>query len=207
VLATILSQEFGDRGIDKQYFGYIIGSYALSFLICPPIIGNLIQTFGRSRLLYIGIILLGFTMFCFSFLPHIQDNTSLIMTACFLRLLQGTADGLINTASLAIVSACFLEKRTKYIGIFEAAAGFGYTLGPVLGTFMYAQVGFKVTHLLMAAAFLVFLPLVIWSMPQKVDIDDRDVGESADSESAEMQQKPEPIQYLAILADKQILLI
>ena len=90
-------------------------------------------------------------MISFGFIAKIKDNTAFIITAFLLRVLQGVADSLVTTIGLAIVNVTYTHNRESYLGKFEAAAGLGYTLGPIIGSVIYDKLGFLATFTMVGA--------------------------------------------------------
>ena len=79
-----------------------------------------------------------------------------------LRFIQGIASAILNTSSYSFVSLIFPDKHKleSAIQMLEATSGIGLILGPIIGSSIYTQVGFKGTFLILGAA-LVPLAIII----------------------------------------------
>ena len=49
---------------------------------------------------------------------------------------------MINTSAYSFAAQAFGEKIGKYVSLFEGFVGIGITLGPILGSLVYAYLGF-----------------------------------------------------------------
>ena len=49
---------------------------------------------------------------------------------------------MINTSAYSFAAQAYGEKIGKYVSLFEGFVGIGITLGPILGSLVYAYLGF-----------------------------------------------------------------
>ena len=61
----------------------------------------------------------------------------------FLRSLEGFGDAFALVAVFSLAAHEFPDHRDLVFGILEAAYGVGFTLGPLIGEILYAEVGFR----------------------------------------------------------------
>ena len=69
---------------------------------------------------------------------------------------------MINTSAYSFAAQAFEKHVAKYVSLFEGFVGIGCAIGPVLGSFVYAQLGFEKTFfifggLMAPSAFMVAL--------------------------------------------------
>ena len=66
--------------------------------------------------------------------------------------MQGAASGLINTTAYSFAASAYADNVEKVIAVMEAIVGVGCTIGPVLGSVVYDQIGFEWTFITFGAA-------------------------------------------------------
>lgn len=82
--------------------------------------------------------------------PVYQKNwVTFFLISCFTRFIQGYGDSLTISTSFSLIASQYPLEKAEYIGILEAATGFGLMIGPPIGSFMYGFFGY-------AWAFYVF---------------------------------------------------
>ena len=63
----------------------------------------------------------------------------------------------------------FSDNREKYLGMAEAAAGIGLMLGPVMGAFIYAYVGYMGTFFIFAGVLFLSGCSVYLALPSSLN--------------------------------------
>ena len=92
------------RGIAESFIGLIFAAYAIAYCIMAPIIGMVVDKVGHSRIMALGILLMATSIACFGFGIYIESDSDLITTAVILRMCQGTASSMINTAAYSFAA-------------------------------------------------------------------------------------------------------
>ena len=69
----------------------------------------------------------------------------------------------------SIISIVFSEDREKYLGIAEATQGIGLMIGPVIGSFFYADLDFIGTFQVFAAFLLLNLVCIYYALPDELN--------------------------------------
>jgi len=125
-LQAVYAQRVGASG---STLGLLIGSYALMQLVFNPILGHWSDRVGRRRVLLISVggsvlshVLLGFA--------DLAVSLPLLFAA---RLLDGITGANIATAQAYIADVTTAQDRARGMGLFGAAFGLGFVLGPALG--------------------------------------------------------------------------
>ena len=110
-------------------FGLLVGAYAATQFIFNPILGRWSDRVGRKRVLLLCIggsvvshILLG--------VADIAQSLPLLFVA---RILDGLSGANIATAQAYIADVTTEENRAKGMGMFGAAFGLGFVVGPAMG--------------------------------------------------------------------------
>ena len=142
ILASLLHAEFGDRGIQQVYFGYIISIYGFFGVVGTFIAPFFINALGRSKVLYLAIFVVSIFYGFFGYVTLIESNTIMITVAMTLRAFQGCARVLTAVPCVSLLNIIEPAERLRYMGYIEAMHKIGIAFGPVLGSIMYKFVGF-----------------------------------------------------------------
>lgn len=151
-LLTFYADSFGASALQT---GLLVSSYAAMQMISAPLLGRLSDRFGRKPVFLISIFgtFIGFLILGFA--------TSLWMLFAS-RILSGLTAGNISVAQAYIADITDEKNRARGMGIFGAAFGIGFILGPALGG-MLSQYGFAVPAFVSAGlAFLNLLAVYFW---------------------------------------------
>ncbi len=134
-------------------FSWVFSAYFLAQGATIPIYGRLADLFGRKRVLFFGLttFLVGTTLCGFS--------TSMGMLVAF-RFVQGLGAGAVQPINQTLIGDLYPPAmRARMAGFFSSVWGVAAIVGPLLGAFIIAHVGwnwvFWVTVPIGAAAFVV----------------------------------------------------
>ena len=110
---------------------------------------------------------------CFGFIESFDKQAYVIGLSILLRLGQGTASGMINTAAYSFASTAYPDTIEKVISILETFVGIGCTTGPILGSFVYSAVGFANTFFIFGGALTPIALFICCFLPKPRDIKDK----------------------------------
>lgn len=119
LLASLLEAEFDGRNIKSYYFGYIIASYGLFAIVSSFYVPSATKLLGRSKVLYLGLILSVIFIVLMAFLPYIENNSILIFVAIILRAGQGFFRMYVVVPSTIIFVILYPKERVRYVGYKE----------------------------------------------------------------------------------------
>lgn len=161
-LLTFFADTFGATAFQT---GLMVSSYALMQMISAPILGRLSDKYGRRPVFlisiagtFIGFLILGFA-----------NSLWLIFVS---RIISGLTAGNISVAQAYIADVTDEKNRARGMGMFGAAFGIGFILGPALGG-MLSQYGFAVPAFVSAGLTLINLITVYFWLPESLTAERR----------------------------------
>lgn len=151
-LLTFYAESFNATELQT---GLLISAYAAMQMIGAPILGRISDRFGRRPVFlisifgtFIGMLILGFA-----------NGLWMLFAA---RLLSGLTAGNISVAQAYISDVTDEKNRARGMGLFGAAFGIGFILGPALGGSL-SVFGFAVPSFVAAGlAFINLLTVFFW---------------------------------------------
>lgn len=148
VLPTIMNE----LKITGSVVGYLVAAFAITQLLVSPIAGKWVDTYGRKRMIVIGLLLFSLSELLFG----LGKTVNVLFIS---RLLGGVSAAFIMPAVTAyIADITTLETRPKALGYMSAAISTGFIIGPGIGGFL-AEVGPRVPFF--AAAFFACIAAIL----------------------------------------------
>ncbi|MBL8092105.1 MAG: MFS transporter [Anaerolineales bacterium] len=156
-LLTFFADTFGATAFQT---GLLVSSYAAMQMIGAPILGRLSDKYGRRPVFLISIAgtLIGFLILGFA-------NSLWWLFAS--RILSGLTAGNISVAQAYIADVTDEKNRARGMGMFGAAFGIGFILGPALGGTL-SQFGFAVPAFVAAGLTFINLLTVYFWLPESL---------------------------------------
>ncbi|MDF1795839.1 MAG: MFS transporter [Coxiellaceae bacterium] len=106
---------------------WLMSAYAIGCAACYIGIGRISDHFGKRNTLNFGIILFGLSSL------GVALSTDIYLAIAF-RFLQGVGmAALVNSSTALVMEYYSVEQRPKKIAFLITGAGFGFSLGPVIG--------------------------------------------------------------------------
>jgi MFS transporter, DHA1 family, multidrug resistance protein len=144
------SSSYGSRGT-LLWTGAIMGSSHLCLAMTAPSFGSLAHRF-RPRSIYLaGLLFNVITVLLMAF----TENVVLLF---ILRVLQGIGGGISTIGLIITAVSSSVENRAYHLGIFQSCMSMGQLLGPFLGTFAVAALGYRGAFA--SASVLLFISFV-----------------------------------------------
>ncbi|MFB7091294.1 MFS transporter [Streptomyces sp. NPDC056296] len=135
-----------DVGASNAELQWALDSYILFYAALMFSSGILADTFGRRRVLVIGLLVFAVS----SALAGYSDSPQELI---FWRGVMGVAGSVVPPATLAVINDIFApEERGKAIGIWSALGGTSIAFGPIAG-------GFLLEHFWWGSVFLINVPI------------------------------------------------
>jgi MFS transporter, DHA1 family, tetracycline resistance protein len=156
VLPFIVQHYTGNPNTLATVVGWLVSSYAICQFVVAPALGMLSDRFGRRPLLL--ICLLG------SAIGYLLFGVGGALWILFLgRIIDGLTGGNMSILFAYIGDISEPQERGKYFGLFGAASGIGFILGPVIGGSasllsyqapIYIAAGFTIANMLLGYFYL-----------------------------------------------------
>ncbi|WP_404942369.1 MFS transporter [Pseudomonas fluorescens] len=152
-----------------QAVQWVVLAYLLSITALIVSVGRLGDLMGRRRLLLIGIAL--FTVA--SLLCALAPNLWLLIAA---RALQGVGAATMMALTMALVSGAVpKEKMGSAMGVLGTMSAIGTSLGPTLGGFLIANLGWRAIFLVNVPVGVLAIGLSLYFLPNDRDRSERRV--------------------------------
>ncbi|MEN9785046.1 MAG: hypothetical protein RLZZ299_310 [Pseudomonadota bacterium] len=113
-------------GASELQVTLIMAGYSLAQFLCVPMLGQVSDRIGRRPVLLASIGMTALMLFT------LANARALWMVVVF-RILHGAMTANLGTAQACIADLTTPENRAKGMGLFGAAFGIGFTIGPFLG--------------------------------------------------------------------------
>ncbi|WP_313894270.1 MFS transporter [Psychrobacillus sp.] len=181
-----------EMGLSGSTMGYLVAAFAFAQLLISPIAGRWVDSFGRKKMIVIGMFIFGLSELLFGFG---KDVTVLYIS----RMLGGISAAFIMPAVTAFVAdVTSLRERPKAMGYVAAAISTGFIIGPGIGGFL-AEHGTRIPFF--AAAALGFLgaifSIVILKEPKRPEVKEK--GTDNKVEKSGFRKMLEPIYLIPMI--------
>jgi MFS family permease len=125
-----------DVGGTKQQIGVVIGAFAIGLLLFRPWLGKLSDRRSRKLVLLIGYVVVAIAPLGYLFAKSIP-------LLFLIRVFHGISIAAYTTGSSAlVVDLSPVEKRGEVIGYMSLTNPIGMAIGPAMGTFLQARMGY-----------------------------------------------------------------
>ena len=137
--------------VDFKQLQWVVNAFILALSSTLVLAGRLADSYGRLRVLSLGLILFGIA----SLVAGLTSSLDWLIAA---RVVQGIGCAVLYTASAAIVATIFApSEQGKAFGILFGANGVGLAVGPVAGGLITAAWGWQ-------WIFLINIPFIVLSL-------------------------------------------
>lgn len=148
-----------DRQFTLQQAGWVMGAFGLGSLLGAWIGGKLTDTIGFYKVQFWSLFLSGFVFIALMFLK------SLVALAIGVFVLSSIADAFRPANFVAVAAYSKPQNLTRSISLIRMAINLGWSVGPAIGGFLAAHIGYSflfladgLTCILAALVMRVFLP-------------------------------------------------
>ncbi|WP_303969003.1 MFS transporter [Sporosarcina ureae] len=130
LVIPVMPRLMNELHITGTVVGYMVAIFAMAQLLVSPLSGRWVDTFGRKKMIVIGLIIFSSSEFLFG-----VGQTLPVLFAS--RILGGVSAAFIMPAVTAFIAdITTMETRSKALGFMSAAISTGFILGPGIGGFL-----------------------------------------------------------------------
>lgn len=130
LVIPVMPRLMNELHISGTVVGYMVATFAMAQLLVSPFSGRWVDTFGRKKMIVIGLIIFSSSEFLFGI-----GQTLPVLFAS--RILGGISAAFIMPAVTAFIAdITTMETRSKALGFMSAAISTGFILGPGVGGFL-----------------------------------------------------------------------
>lgn len=158
--------------------GFLFSIYSWMQFFFSPILGRLSDKYGRRPILFFSILGSAVGYFVIGF----AGSLALVFLG---RIIGGITGGNISTAQAYIADVTSRENRAKGMGLFGAAFGLGFILGPALAGIL-SKYGIHVPFYCAAALSLANAIALYFILPESLKPELRNNGETRKGKIAEI---------------------
>lgn len=145
-------------GLSDFQTSLLFSIYSIAQFFATPVIGKLSDRFGRKPLLIISL--------AGTVIANLIAGTATTAVVLFLaRLLDGITGGNTSVAQAVISDITTPENRARGFGIYGAALGLGFVLGPVT-SLLAQQISLGAAFLVSSAVALIALLITVFYLPE-----------------------------------------
>ena len=151
-IAPILPLEIDKHNIPEQWVSLIFLAFSIGSSISPPLVARHFESIGTVKVMAYSMIGMSIT---FWFIGHVFEMAELIssnntanhhmliigMLTC-LQFFLGAFFSIVTTGYYSLATLIFTE-RECIMSYVEASVGIGYILGPIVGSFIYDEMGYQ----------------------------------------------------------------
>lgn len=149
-------------GLSDFQTSLLFSTYSVAQFFATPVIGKLADRVGRKPMLILSL--------AGTVGANLLAGTATIAPILFLaRFLDGITGGNNAVAQAVIADVTTPETRTKGFGIFGAAFGLGFILGPAI-SLLAQQISLGASFLVSAAIALLALVITIFGLPETLPV-------------------------------------
>jgi MFS family permease len=149
-------------GGSESQIGFIIGVFTISSVIFRPIIGGLMDRYGRSIFIISGLLFFAITMYFY-------DWVTGVIFLVILRILHGISWAAATTSiGTAVTDVIPPSRRGEGMGWYGLAMTLGMALGPILGLWVAKSFSFHYLFLLCTTLAIIALILSLGTKIQTV---------------------------------------
>jgi predicted MFS family arabinose efflux permease len=144
---------------------WVLAIFAIAQFFATPVIGKLSDRFGRKRMLVLSL--------AGTVIANLLAGTAANALMLFLaRFLDGVTGGNVSVAQAMISDVTSPQERAKGFGVFGAAFGLGFVLGPAI-SLLAQQISLGASFLVSSAIAAIALVLTLTLLPETLPPEQR----------------------------------
>ncbi|SDE15194.1 MFS transporter, DHA1 family, multidrug resistance protein [Paenibacillus sp. UNCCL117] len=161
LVIPIMPKFMESLGITGGTIGLLVAAFSLTQLLCSPWAGRLTDSFGRKKMIVIGLVVFAVSEGLFG----VASSSGLLFVS---RLMGGVSAAMIMPAVMAYAADITTpEERATGMGYITAAITTGFVIGPGIGGYI-AEFGIRVPFYAAAAAGIVAAVMTLFILRESL---------------------------------------
>lgn len=170
LVIPIMPKFIEELGISGSTVGLLVAAFSLTQLLFSPLAGRLADSFGRKRMIVIGMVVFALSEGLFG----IANDAVLLFVS---RLLGGISAALIMPAVMAYAADVTTnEERAAGMGYINAAITTGFIIGPGIGGYI-AEFGIRAPFYTAGAAGIIAACITLFILQESLPVKESSSGE------------------------------
>lgn len=165
ILAPIYPDEAMEKGVSKDVIGLIFSSHPIASFLFSLILGKMMNSWGRKRLLILGLLMQSIGLATFGSVLYINNLALFISISVVARIVQGIGLACYGAIAYAYIPLLYPDSVEKKISYMEILTGLGLMLGPLIGGLLHTIGGYQTPFYTMAGIFFVVTPFMLSRLP------------------------------------------
>lgn len=160
IITPFYSKAAENQGIDPWLIGIIYAFCPASAFICSMMLPKYLEKFGRTTVLFVGLLIVGFSNVILVFLPGASFELAVFLS--FLsRIAEGVGSACCMVTSNTTLTSDYPEDISRIVATIEIMSGLGLSAGPAVGSLIFKYSGFKMTCLIIGISIMLYAPLLL----------------------------------------------
>jgi len=170
MVAPILPLRFELIGVSHMWQGLVFSMYPGAMLVSTPWVLRAMSCCGRVVVLLFGLVLQGLACVAFGYADAVtggagQNVSAAVAVYMLSRFACGAGSACANNAIFSVATDRFPDSLGKVMGLNEVINGVAFTIGPLVGLWLYTKYSFETCFLLAGLSVLVFAPVALSLWP------------------------------------------
>lgn len=160
IITPFYSEAAENQGIDPWLIGIIYSICPVSAFICSMLLPKYLEKFGRTAVLFVGLLIVGLSNIVLVFLPGASFELAVFLS--FLsRIAEGVGSACCMVTSNTTLTSDYPEDVSRIVATIEIMSGLGLSAGPAVGSLIFKYSGFKMTCLIIGVSIIVYAPILL----------------------------------------------
>ena len=156
LIATLFPILGKQINLSESLLGWIISIYSLSNFLITPFIPNLISKIGKRKSFKYSLIISSLSLISYSFFKFIYSFYIFIFLSFLIRIIHGMASSIVGNLVLSLlISLSTPEELTTNVGYNDIVWSLGFSIGPIISSFLYHFFGFCIPFFFIGLIFYI----------------------------------------------------
>ena len=168
IMAPFFPLEASAKGMSGTVSGLVFSCYALVVMVSSPLLGHILPKVGAKFMLISGVFAAGVTNILFGLLNRIESTEHFTIYCFLVRSCEALSAAAFTTASYTYIMYTFPDDIGTAFGLTETCVGLGMSLGPAIGSALYALGGYGFPFYVLGTLIIINVP-ICWYVVEPID--------------------------------------